>query len=219
MSLQNDFREVAAQLTMEDAETHATIGECRDARGEVATGIELSRDYNTLERASRALALCGGAAEAGELSRELARRFPESTLVNRVSLPVIAAMVALDRGDAAQALAVLEPVKQYDRAPSAEFWPPYLRGRAYLQLEDPRAAAAEFRRLIDHRGEVPLSALYALAHVGLGRSLALTGDTTGAAKAYEDFLVVWRGADAELPVLKDARREYARLTPATSATN
>lgn len=211
MSLQGNFPEVAGQLSTEDAEVHAIVGQCADARSEVARGLELTRDNITLERAGRVLALCGATSEALSLSAELARRFPEATLANRVSVPVTAATVALDRRDAARAVALLEPVRPYDHAPSSEFWPAYLRGHAYLQLKDAKNARATFRAIVDRRGEVPASMLYALAHLGLARAAALDGDVDTAARAYEALLAIWKNADADLQPLKDARVEYARL--------
>jgi tetratricopeptide (TPR) repeat protein len=211
MSLQGNFTEVAAQLTMEDAENHAIVGQCAEARRDVSTGLELGRDNATLERASRVLALCGGEREASTLSSEVAKRFPDATLTNRVSLPVTAAAVAIEQGDAARGLSLLDAVRRYDHAPSAEFWPAYLRGQAYLHLKDGREAALEFQGIVDHRGEVPASVLYPLAHLGLARASALSNDTDKARKAYEDFLTLWNGADADLQLLKDARLEYSRL--------
>jgi tetratricopeptide (TPR) repeat protein len=211
MSLQGNFTEVAAQLTMEDAENHAIVGQCADARRDVSTGLELSRDNATLERASRVLALCGAGREALTLSNEVAKRFPDATLTNRMSLPVTAAAVAIEQGDAARGLALLDPVRRYDHAPSAEFWPSYLRGQAYLQLKDGRAAALEFRSIVDHRGEVPVSVLYPLAHLGLARALAMSNDTDKARKTYEEFLALWSGADADLQPLKEARLEHSHL--------
>jgi hypothetical protein len=208
---QADFVEVAAQLGMEDAETHAIVGQCADARGEVTAGLELSRDNATLERASRVLALCGAERESAALTGELARRFPEATLTVRVSQPVTAAIVALGSGEAARALTLLEPVRRYDHAPSAEFWPAYLRGQAYLKLKDGRGAAAEFQRILDHRGEVPASALYALSHLGLARVAMLTNDAATARKEYDAFLSLWRDADDDLHVVQEARRERAAL--------
>jgi eukaryotic-like serine/threonine-protein kinase len=211
MSLQGDFQEVAAQLTMEDAEIHAIVGQCADARHEVPVGLELSRDNLTLERASRVLALCGVEREAMNLSNELAKRFPEATLTLRVSLPVTAAALALQRHDAAQALDALEPVRPYDRVPSGEFWPSYLRGQAYLQQKNGQAAATQFQSILDRRGEVPGSVLYPLAHLGLARAAVLTGDTARARKAYEDLLSRWKEGDADLQLLKDLRLEHSRL--------
>jgi tetratricopeptide (TPR) repeat protein len=211
MSLQGNFLEVAALLATQDAETHANVGECAEARTEVSAGLELSRDNVTLERASRVLAGCGAGSEAMSLSSELARRFPEATLTTRVSLPVTAAALAIRRGEPARGLELLEPVGRYDHAPSAEFWPIYLRGQTYLQLKDGRAAGLQFQSILDHRGEVPSSMLYPLAHLGLARAATLANDTAKARKAYEDMLTLWNEADTDLQPLKEARLELSRL--------
>ena len=116
MSLQGNFDEVAAGLMMEDAESHAVVGQCAEARSEVPPGLALSRDNLTLERASRVLALCGAAAEASSLSSELAKRFPSATLTVHVALPVTAALLAIERGDPARGIELLEPAKPYDHA-------------------------------------------------------------------------------------------------------
>jgi tetratricopeptide (TPR) repeat protein len=211
MSRQGAFNEVAAQLSMEDAETHAIVGQCDQARAEVSAGLALNRDNGTLEQASRALALCGEAREAAALTSELAKRFPEATLTINVAIPVTAAALAMQQGNAERALELLEPVKKFDHAPSGEFWPAYLRGQAYLQLKDGRAAAAEFQRILDYQGEVPASVLFPLAHLGLARAATLDTDTAVARKAYEDFLMLWKHADAELPPLQAAQREQSAL--------
>lgn len=210
MALQGEFREVAAQLSVKDAETHAIVGQCEPARTEMADGLQLSRDNLTLERASRALALCGASREANTLTAELARRFPEATLTIDLALPITAAANAIRAGDPARGVEILEQVRRFDRAPSAEFWPAYLRGQAYLELKDAQAAAVEFRSIIRHRGEVPASALYPLAQLGLARALRLSGDATSG-QAYEDFFAKWRDADADLAALKAARLEYSQL--------
>jgi len=211
MSLQGNFQEVAAQLTMEDAETHASVGQCAEARSEVASGLGFSRDNLTLERASRALALCGSGNEALNLSNELAKQFPDATLTIRVSLPVTAAALAIERGEPARGLEQLEPVKPYGRTPSSEFWPVYLRGQAYVQLKNGGAAGAEFQSILDRRGEVPASVLYPLAYLGLARSAMLVNNPEKARSAYEAFLALWKDADPDLRPLKDARLEYSRL--------
>jgi len=208
---QGNFNEVAAQLTIEDAEVHAIVGQCGQARNEVSAGLALSRDNGTLEHAGRALAICGAEREALELSRELAKQFPEAIFTNRLQIPLTAAAIAIERGDAARAIELLEPVRRFDHAPSAEFWPAYLRGQAYLQLKNGPAAAAEFRNVIAHRGEVPASVLYPLSYLGLARASALANDTETARKSYDQFLTVWKTADAELGVVKQARTEQAAL--------
>jgi tetratricopeptide (TPR) repeat protein len=214
MAQQGSFTEVAAQLTMEDAETHAVVGQCAEARSETSAGLELSRDNATLERASRIFATCGPVATATSLTDEVAKRFPEATLARSLSLPITAALIALGRGDAEQALALLEPSRTYDHAPSAEFWPPYLRGQAYLRRRDGRSAAAELQAIVNHRGEVPASMLYALAYLGIARAAALDNDKVAAGNAYRQFFSLWDGADTDLPPMAEARREYARIVQA-----
>ena len=211
LSRQSHFNEVAAHLIMEDAEMHATVDQCTEAVGEVPEGLALARDNTTLERAGRVLALCGGANDAMELSSELSRRFPEAILTSHVSLPIIAAAAALRGGDAARAVDVLEPVRRYDHTPSAEFWPSYLRGQAYLHRGNASGAAREFQAIIDHRGEVPTSMLYALAHLGLARSRALANDGRAARAAYEQLFTLWKTGDTDLKPIQEARAEYARL--------
>ena len=210
-ALRENARELAAQWTVEDAEAHAIAGQCGEARGEVTAGVALGRDNFTLERASRTLALCGDAGGAARLTDELSRRYATATLTTRLQLPVTGAAIALDRGDAARALTTLDPVTPYDRAPAAEFWPLYLRGQAYLRSNDGPLAAAQFQRIVDARGTAPTSPLYALAHLGLARAAVLTGDVAAARQGYERLLALWAEADANLPLLADARREYARL--------
>jgi len=205
------FEEWAARFGLEDAESHAAVGQCVEVRTEAAAAVGSSRDNFTLERAARLLAVCGAAAEALSLSSELARRFPDATLVQRRAIPVTAAAIAIAQGDAARGLQLLEPVRPYDRAIAADFWPPYLRGQAHLQLKDGAEAAADFQSILDHRGENPDSVLYPLAYLGLARAAALAGDTAQARKAYEDFFAAWDDADQDLRPLQEARQEYARL--------
>ena len=135
MSMQGNFAEVAAVLTMEDAEIHAIAGQCAEARSEVSPGLALSRDNATLERASRVLAVCGAGSEALALSNDLAKRFPDATLTVRVSLPVTAAALAIQRGDPARGLELLEPVRPYDRAPLLGVLAGLPSGQAYLSAE------------------------------------------------------------------------------------
>jgi tetratricopeptide (TPR) repeat protein len=206
-----NFRELSARWMTEDAESHAIVGECAEARRETSLALDLGRDNFTLERAGRTLALCDAGSEASSLSAELARRFPEATLTTRIQLPVTAAALAIGRGEPARAIELLDPVRPYDHAPAAEFWPAYLRGQAYLQLKDGRSAAVQFRSILDHRGEAPTSLLYPLAHLGLARAARLEDDLAQARRAYGTFLTIWHAADSTLPPLIQARSEYARL--------
>ena len=215
-ALRENSRELAAQWTLEDAESHAMVGQCGDAGREAAAGLELGRDNFTLERASRALALCA-AGGASELSAELASRFPSATLTRRIQLPVTAAALAVGRGESARAIELLDPVKPFDHAPVSEFWPTYLRGQAYLHAKDGRSAAIQFQNILDHRGVAPTSPLYPLAHLGLARAAAMVGDVGRARQAYDSFFALWNGADPTLQPLQQARAEYGRLRSYTAS--
>ncbi|MFN7945656.1 MAG: protein kinase [Blastocatellia bacterium] len=156
-----------------------------------------------------ALALCGEAGQARQLADEIARKNPHSTLAQTVWLPVVRAAIELDRGHAEQAIHTLQATAAYEE--SALFWPAWLRAQAHLRQQSGAAAAAEFRRIIEHRGWHPTSPLWPLAHLGLARAAALSGDAATSQRAYQDFLALWKDADADLPVLSEARNELARL--------
>ena len=206
-----DLPETAAQWSTVDAEAHALRGECADARNETTVALSLSRDNVTLERAGRALGLCGASAEAARLAVELTERFPEATLTTRVGRPTIDASVALRDGDARRAMAILEPVRPYDELRGSDFWPNYLRGQAALMLKDAKEAAAQFEKILSRRGNSPDSLLYSLAHLGLGRAAVLAGEVAKARASYAAFLLLWQGADADARPLQDAHREDAQI--------
>jgi hypothetical protein len=173
--------------------------------------MDLSRDGVTLASVGRALAWCGAVAEAGIVSDELATRYPSAILTTSVIVPVIGAAVAVQTRRPMRALELLEPVRSFDHSPAAEFWPAYIRGHAQLQLGHHAAAADEFRSIVDHQGELPDAPLYPLAHLGLARALAAGAAPADARQAYVAFFNLWKDADPDLPALKEARLEFARL--------
>ena len=158
------------------------------------------------------LALCGEARRAQALAEDLARKLPLNTMYNSVWLPLIRATLELKRGRASEpdkAVQLLQPARQYEAAIS--FRPTWVRGQAYLQAKNGALATEEFQKIIEHRGWDVLSPLWPLAHLGLARAAALQGDVAKSRKAYEDFFLLWKDADAELPVLIEAKKEYERL--------
>jgi serine/threonine protein kinase/predicted Zn-dependent protease len=158
------------------------------------------------------LALCGEVRRAQPLAEDLALKFPLNTMHNTVWLPLVRATLELKRGPAAgpdRAVQLLQPARQYEAALS--FRPTWVRGRAYLQAKNGALAAAEFQKIIDHRGWDVLSPLWPLAHLGLARAAALQGDVAKGRKAYENFFLLWKEADVELPVLIEAKGEYEGL--------
>ena len=163
-----------------------------------------------------ALAQAGDTASAEKLATELDKDFPVDTLVQRYWLPVIRAAIALQRKDPNRAIELLQPARGIDLAggtnlKNASLFPVYVRGEAYLMLHDGNRAAAEFQKFIDHRGLVRNSPIAMLARLGLARAYAMQGDTTKARTAYQDFLTTWKDADLDVPVLQQAKAEYAKL--------
>jgi serine/threonine protein kinase/Tfp pilus assembly protein PilF len=158
------------------------------------------------------LALCGDERRAHALAEDLSRELPSNTMCNSVWLPLIHATSHLKRGRASapdKAVQLLQPARQYEAAIS--FKPTWVRGQAYLQANNGARATEEFQKIIKHRGWDVLSPLWPLAHLGLARAAALQGDVAKSRKAYEDFFLLWIDADAELPVLIEAKKEYERL--------
>ena len=201
-------KENAAQYAADTALRGAVIGQCAPAKAGVAQSLALERNKVSLARAALALALCGERSQAQSLADELAKEYPKDTLINSLWLPTIHAALELQHGNAQHAIELLQPALRYEAA--AEFWPQYVRGEAYLKLGKGAEAAVEFQKILDHRGEGPLSVLYPLADLGLARAAALQGDATTARKAYQDFFAFWKDADNEIPVLIEAKKEYAK---------
>jgi predicted Zn-dependent protease len=162
-----------------------------------------------------ALARAGDTVGAEKLAAELDRSFPLGTLVQRYWLPSIRAATALESKDANRAIELLKEASPLDlSAPTiltVGLFPVYLRGEAYLMLHDGRGAEAEFQKFIDHRGLVGNYPWGAFARLGLGRAFATDGNTVKARAAYQDFLTLWKDADPDIPILKEAKAEYAKL--------
>jgi eukaryotic-like serine/threonine-protein kinase len=168
LAVRGDAKEVAARYATEQALRDALSGACKSAKTAAAQGLKLARGRASLPRAALALALCGEATQARPLIEELSKLYPEDTLINELWLPSISAALELQKGNAAQALQQLQTAARYEAA--AEFWPQYLRGQAHLKLKQGTAAAAEFQKILDHRGYAPLSPLYSLAQAELAHT-------------------------------------------------
>ncbi len=208
LTARGDTKEIAARYSTEQALLGAVFGDCRQARAGAAQGLKLARGRASLQHAALALALCSEMNQAKSLADELAKRYPEDTVINSIWLPAIHAAMELQRGNAGQAIEQLQAVTRYEAA--AEFWPQYLRGQSYLKLRRGTEAAAEFQQILAHRGYAPLSPLYPLGHLGLARATALTGDTAQSRKSYENVFAVWKEADADLPIWAEAKSGYEK---------
>ena len=164
--------------------------------------LNLERGREVLTRTALALAAAGHADEATTLADELMAESPKDTLLNQVWLPTIRAALLLQAGKAKEAIEELEITERLEKG--AEFYPQYLRGLAYLQRNKPRDAVREFDKIINHRGEAPLSSIYSLAQLGKARA---TEDKA----EYEKFFEIWKDADKDMPALTAAREEADKL--------
>jgi Tfp pilus assembly protein PilF len=213
---QSGEEETAAGYQAEAALREALVGDAVQAREQAAAALKISNGRDTEAAAALALALAGDAAQAQQLSDDLTKRFPEDTVVQFNYLPEIHAAIALDQDAPAKAIADLQAASPYELGQPAQtillnLYPVYVRGLAYLAAHQGSQAAAEFQKILDHPGVVIYEPIGPLAHLGLARARGLTGDKTGARKAYQDFLALWQHADATIPVLKQAKSEYAKL--------
>ena len=206
LASRSDAKEVAARYSAEAALRGAVLDQCVLTRAAAAQSLGFERNQASLTRLTLALALCEEASQAQTLVDELLKRYPKDSLVNGLWLLIIRAALELQRHNPSEAIRLLEPARRYE--PAAEFWPQYVRGLAYLSLKSGDEAAAEFQKILDRRGEAALSVLYPLAHLGLARAHALAGDAEKSRTKYREFFVLWKDADADLPILIEAKKEY-----------
>jgi predicted Zn-dependent protease len=197
----------------------AYYGNSAAARQSASQALALRTSREVDYAAAFALALSGDLPQSRALAEDLAREFPEDTSVQFMYLPTLRALFSLNAGDPAAAIQVLQIASRYDLAFGrvglvayfGGLYPVYVRGVAYLAAGQPTEAAGEFQRILDHRSIVLVDPMDALARLQLARALARSGDTVKAKSAYNDLFTLWKNADPDIPVLKEARAEYARL--------
>jgi serine/threonine protein kinase/Tfp pilus assembly protein PilF len=212
-------RERAAIYEAGAAGWEAFFGNAPAARQTATAALELSTGRDVEYGAAFALALAGDSSRSEALANDLGRRFPEDTSVQFSYLPTLRALFALSHGKPSGAVELLQVAVPYELAQTGigffacfgNLYPAYVRGEAYLAAHQGAEAAAEFQKILDHRGIVLSDPIGALAHLQLGRALALSGDKTRAKTAYQDFLTLWKDADPDIPIFKQAQAEYAKL--------
>jgi tetratricopeptide (TPR) repeat protein len=158
-----------------------------------------------------AWSLLGDEAQTKKLIGEFGRRYPADTLMQFANLPIARALLDASATNSAKSLEELGPAARFDLGPNLNFWPIYVRGLVYLKAKQGKEAAAEFQRIIEHRGVNAVTPEYALAYVGLGRAYVVSGDAAKARTAYQEFFALWKDADPDIPILKEAKAEYAKL--------
>jgi eukaryotic-like serine/threonine-protein kinase len=212
-------RERAGLFEAGAALREAFFGNVSAAKESAKAALQLSNDREAEYGVGLALALSGDSSLASTLAEDLEKRFPEDTSVRFSYLPTLQARLALNQGKPSKALELLQPAVPYELGSHrsslsglfGNLYPSYVRGEAYMAAHRGAEAAAEFQRILDHRGIVVSDPIGALAFLQLARAYSMSGDHTRAKSSYEDFLQLWKDADPEIPVLKQAEAEYAKL--------
>ncbi len=215
-------RDTEALYEADAAMREALFGNMSTARQRALDALALSKSRDAEYEVAFELAFSGDVSRSQELTEDLSRRYPEDTMVRFTYAPTIRALVALNHNQPSKAVELLQTTISYEGGTPIEggsefllgagsFYPAYVRGLAYLAAHQGAEAAAEFQKILDHRGVVLCDPIGVLAHLQLGRAYALSGEKTRAKSAYHDFLTFWKDADPNIPILKRAQTEYASL--------
>ena len=214
----SDEKEPAALWQANAAIREALFGNAEAARQNAAAAEALAPGSRDAEaQAGLAYALARDTTHTQSVADDLANRFPQDTVVQSVWLPTIRAQMETDRKNPARSIELLQAAAPYELgtlsggAPNSCLYPVYIRAEAYVSEQQGAAAAAEFQKILDHRGLLWNCATGALAQLGLARSYAMQGAAAKARAAYQDFLTLWKDADPDIPILKEAKAEYAKL--------
>ena len=208
------YKEFSGIILARQASCEAELGNIKESRQKISDALDLSQDRDTRAIVMTVLPRTGDTTRSQKISGDLIRQYPTDTLLNKVFVPVAQAASDLQRNQPAQAVARLEIATPYELGSgpgTSGYWVNYIRGEALLASKQGAKAAAEYQRILDHRGIDPLDVTYNLSHLGLGRAYALQGNTAAAKSAYQDFFAAWKDADPDLPVLKQAKAEYEKL--------
>jgi eukaryotic-like serine/threonine-protein kinase len=215
-------RDTEALYEADEAVREALFGNVSTAKQRAGNSVELSKSRDVEYGAAFALALSGDSSRSQALTDDLTRRFPEDTRVQFNYAPTLRALLVLNHSQPATAVELLQTAIPYELGMPSEggseyllgagnLYPAYVRGLAYLAAHQGTEAAGEFQRILDHRGIVMCDPIGALAHMQLGRAYAMSGDRTKAKSAYQDFLTLWKDADRDIPILKQAKTECTKL--------
>ena len=217
-ALRNDSPETAAAWQMDGALRDAEFNNVALSRQETTSALATASTRDVSILAALALARIGDADRAKRMADDLAGRFPLNTVINRYWLPTIYASIEIQRSNPARAVELLQTTAQYELgSPLPQFevggtlYPVYVRGQSYLLLHQGTAAVGEFQKFLDQRGVAVNCPLAALARLQLARAYVLAGDSKTAGGSYEEFFALWKDADPDIPILKQAKEEYAKL--------
>jgi serine/threonine protein kinase/tetratricopeptide (TPR) repeat protein len=205
------FKETTADTQAAWAVTQAEVGNASKARELAASSSALAHGRSNMEPLALTLAMIGDGSRAQAITEDLTRRFPSDTLLHDVWIPCAGALTALNRKTPELAIDALRASTPFEMGTSQGLFPIYVRGLAYLQAKRGTDAIVEFQKIVDHRGVAPVAPEHSLAKLGLGRAYVMTSDSAKARAAYQDFFALWKDADPDVPILKEARAEYEKL--------
>ncbi|MEY2457878.1 MAG: eukaryotic-like serine/threonine-protein kinase, partial [Acidimicrobiaceae bacterium] len=208
--------ETAAEYEGHNALREALVGLTDFAKADAQTALSAIKGKHGEGFSAIAFALAGDVADANRAIDDLTTRFPQNTVVQTRYLPMARSALAVNSGNAQVALDALSAAAPYELGHTNEdftcaLYPIYFRGRAYLAAKNAAAAAGEFQKILDHAGVVGNEPIGALAHLGIARAYSLSGNSAKAKGAYDDFFALWKNADPDVPILREARMEYAKL--------
>jgi tetratricopeptide (TPR) repeat protein len=207
-----DAKETGALWQSFQALREAEIGNAMGARQTAARALALSPGRYVKLLTALALARSGDAAQSKTMLEGMRKAEPDNTVLKVYWFPVIEASIAMQQAAPDRAIVALESSVPYELGGNITvIYPAYIRGLAYLDQKNGPAAAAEFQKFLDHPGIVGNFLLGSLARLQLGRAYAISGDTAKARTSYQDFLTLWKDADPDIPILKEAKAEYAKL--------
>lgn len=219
LDLRTGQREKAALDMVPIALWESLFGNATAAKRSAPAPLNLSKELYVEYGVAFALAVAGDSFQSQKLADDIEKRFGEDTGARFSYLPVLRARLALNQGMPAKAIELLQIAGPNElgfqrsaiHGNFGALYPIYVRGEAYLAAHQGAEAAVEFQKILDHRGIVVSDPIGALAHVQLGRALAMSGDKPKAKAAYQDFLTLWKDADADIPIFQQAKAEYAKL--------
>jgi tetratricopeptide (TPR) repeat protein len=219
LARQEDEREAAAAYEAAAAVWEALYANTNEARTNAMAALALTNGRDVEYAAALALSLAGDSSRSEALADDLDTRFSEDTFVRFTYLPVLRGLSALHRDQPTESVRRLQTALRYELAVNGVnlnlclggLHSAYARGEALVAGRQYAEATAEFQKILDHRGIVGTDPIGALAHLQLGRTFALAGDKVKAKRAYGDFLTLWKDADSDIPILVQAKAEYARL--------
>ncbi len=210
VSVGSGLSEIAADMLLSLARGEALYGRGSAATQAISQALRLTDSKEIKQSAARVMVLSGQEREAQKIINDLLHEYPVDTFLNELDAPLVLAASQLRFGQADAALRTLDRVQPFEFGTVAEFLPNYIRALTYLRLRRAEDATGEFSAILAHRGVSPLSPILVVSQLGLARSYAMQKDVAKSRAAYEAFFAEWKNADQDLPILKQAKAEYAK---------